>query len=188
MKKSCLLSLVLLGLYTKVFAIQDMYCPANHAYIQIGMSQQDVLSACGNPLRKETSNRPATERVAVTQLFYNMAGSPTAFFGIYNIPVGTASGANIEVDVVNQKVRSIRLNGSGTNAVSVCSGGAFTVGDPVSKVFNACGDPSVRNETFVEQYVPDAAKPEIWSYQFDPYSQKITNLTFVDGKLQSISP
>lgn len=167
------------------FADQSIYCPQNHGYINIGMTADQVIAACGQPLSKQISNRPIMQQVPVQQLLYNNQGSKTAFYGVWSLPVGTNSGAQLEVDIVNNKVSSVRLNGSNTNAFSICGGTSVQVGDPVSKVYGACGNPALVNNTFINQPIETNQKPEIWIYQVDQYQSPI-NLTFVNGKLQSI--
>lgn len=177
----CILSLLTCSLY----ADQGFYCPQNHGYINIGMSQEQVMGACGKPLSTQESNQPVLQRIPVQQLIYNNQGTSTAFYGVWNIPTGSG-GTPMEVAVVNNVVQAIKVNGSDSNASSICSGNSFQIGDSVGKVYGACGSPDVVNNTFVTQQVPTAKKPEIWIYQTDPY-QPPMSLTFVDGKLQSIN-
>lgn len=164
----------------------SFYCPQNRGYINTGMSQQQVAKACGSPASKVTSQRPAVTKVPMLQLFYNQSASPTAFFGVWKLPTGNSSGANVEIDVVNNKVRAIRVNGSSSNALSICNDTPIDIGDPVEKVYNACGNPTVTNKSFVEQPMQGNPKPEIWVYPLDPYQGTSVRLTFVNGRLQSI--
>lgn len=167
-------------------AANSVYCPENRGFINTGMSQQQVINACGAPAKKEQSARPATTKVPMTQLFYNQSGSPSAFYGHWNIPTGTNSGTNVEIDVINDKVSAIRLNGSSSNALSICSNTSIQAGDPIQKVYSACGNPSNTNKTFVNQPMQGNPKPEIWTYTLDPYQNTSMRLTFVNGRLQSI--
>ena len=168
-----------------VFATQSIYCPQNHGYINIGMTADQVTASCGQPLSKQQSNSPVMQKVPVQQLFYNNEASPTAFYGVWTLPVGVSTGAHLEVDVINNKVSAIRINGSNTNAFSICGGADIQAGDPVGKVYGSCGVPSVVNKTFVNHPIPSNQKPEVWIYQPDQYQAPIS-LTFVNGKLQSI--
>ncbi|STX52306.1 Protein of uncharacterised function (DUF2845) [Legionella busanensis] len=192
---------VLIGFLFPLLAFsqqQSVYCPQNHGFINIGMSQTQVMSACGQPLSKQQSNQPFTQKVPVQQLIYNNQGDRTAFYGVWALPIGNTNyggaptfggnsggGAQLQVNIMNNKVSSITMNGSSTNAFSICGGRSVEVGDPVSIVYNACGTPSLVNHTYINQVVPSSTKPEIWVYQADQY-QKPMSLTFVDGKLQSI--
>lgn len=165
-------------------ADDNYYCSQNSAWISVGMDQTQVLAACGTPLSKQTSQLPATQKVPVQQLIYNNMGTSSAFYGVWNIPTGSG-GVQLEVDVSNNKVVAVRINGSGTNAFSVCQGANIAVGDPSFKVYNSCGSPTIVNNTFINQMVPGAPKPEIWMYQASQYQSPVS-LTFVNGKLQSI--
>ena len=199
------LSLSLLPI-TAAFAETSVYCPQKSGYINVGMTQDQVLAACGEPMNRQTSDRPITQKVPVTQLIYPTLnqGSPvypqlnSAFYNQWSLPSGSR-GTSLEIDVINDKVSSIHLNGRGTNAMSICGGsqpqsngqtdltggGTIAVGSNINDVYNACGSPSYVNNTFIYQTVPSAHKPEIWIYQVNQY-QSPYSLTFLDGKLQSI--
>lgn len=169
-----------------VFAdAQQMYCPQKHGYISLGMTPDQVISACGQPLSQQESNEPVTQRIPVQQLIFNSKGASTAFYGVWNMPTGSG-GAQVEINIVDKKVRSIKLNSSGTNAVSICGGNSIQVGDPVEKVYYSCGSPSLTNNTFINVIVPTAEKPKVWIYQPGQYQPPFT-LTFVNGRLQSIN-
>lgn len=178
---SCLLSLTL-----NTFAANTMYCPQHSGYINVGMSIDQVVAACGQPISKQQSNTPVMQKVPVLQLMYNNEGSPTAFYGTWNLPVGNTGGAQLEVDVINNKVSGVKLNGSATNAFSICGSTLIQIGDPVGRVYGACGNPSLVNNTFINQAIQSNERPEIWIYQVDPY-QPSYSLTFANGKLQSIN-
>ncbi|CEK09779.1 DUF2845 domain-containing protein [Legionella hackeliae] len=179
------LGIASLGFSINAFAVQSMYCPQNHGYINIGMSPDQVLNACGQPLSRQESNTPVMQKVPVLQLLYNNKGSQSAFYGVWSLPVGVNSGAQLEIDIIDNKVSAVRLNGSQTNAFSICGGSMVQVGDPVGKVYGSCGNPSLVNNTFINQPIQSNQKPEIWVYQADKF-QTPFRLTFVNGKLQSI--
>ncbi|MDI9817955.1 MULTISPECIES: DUF2845 domain-containing protein [unclassified Legionella] len=174
-----------LGFSFNAFATQSIYCPQNHGYINIGMTPNQVLASCGEPLSKQQSNRPVMQKVPVVQLIYNNMGSQSAFYGVWSLPVGTNSGAQLEVDIINNQVKAVRVNGSDSNAFSICGGRMIQVGDPVGAVYGACGNPSLVNNTFINQPLQSNQRPEVWIYQTDQY-QTPFSLTFVNGKLQSI--
>jgi hypothetical protein len=166
-------------------ATQSFYCPENHGYINVGMTPDQVIAACGQPLSQQQSNEPVMQRVPVRQLMYNNMGSQKAFYGVWAIPTGTSGGAQLQVDIIDNKVRAVNINGSSTNAFSVCGGTSIQVGDPMSKVYGACGSPSVVNNTFINEPLQSNSPPQIWIYQPGQFQSPIT-LTFVNGKLQSI--
>lgn len=168
-----------------LFGDQSLYCPQNHGYINIGMTPDQVIAACGQPLSQQDSDQPVLQRIPVQQLIYNNKGTDTAFYGVWNIQTGNG-GAQLEIDVVNQKVKGIRMNGSGSNAFTICGGTGIEVGDPVGKVYGSCGSPSLVNNTYINQIVPTPQKPKVWIYQPGQYQPSVS-LTFVNGKLQSIN-
>lgn len=186
MKLTQSVGLALVILPFSLFAdTQSFYCPQNHGYINVGMSMDQVISACGQPLSKQDSNQPLTQKVPVMQLIYNNKGASTAFYGVWNLSTGT-SGSQLEINIVDKKVKSIRLNSSDSNAVSICGGNSIQAGDPVEKVYYSCGSPSITNNTYINEVVPTTEKPQVWLYQPGEYQSSVT-LTFVDGKLQSIN-
>ena len=170
---------------------QSMYCPENAGTINTGMTQEQVLKACGQPLSKQQSRGPVTEKVPVQQLIYTALNTGSVYPGLnsmyydqWSSPSGT-SGINLRIDIINGIVTSVSINGSSTNAASVCHGIDIQSGDRVNKVYSACGSPAMVNNTFIMQVVPSNTKPEVWIYQHNQYQSPIS-LTFVNGKLQSI--
>jgi len=184
--------LILLSLsLTSLTAIADpFYCPQNQGYINLGMSEAQVVSACGQPLSKQESNVPVTVKVPVTQLIYTTLNQGSVYPGLnsvydqWSLPSGS-TGVSLEVDIINNKVSGVRINGSNTNAMSVCGGISVAVGADESQVYNACGNPQMINNSFINQPIPSNHKPEVWVYQVDKY-QAPMSLTFVNGQLQSI--
>jgi hypothetical protein len=164
---------------------ESLFCPQNHAYISIGMTPDQVIAACGQPLSQQDSNQPVTQKIPVQQLIYNNMGTSSAFYGVWNVSTGS-SGSRLEISIVDQKVKGIKLNSSDSNAVSICNGNSIEVGDSIEKVYYSCGSPSLTNNTYINEIVPTAQKPQVWIYQFDQYQPSVT-LTFVDGRLKSIN-
>lgn len=168
-----------------LMADQSFYCPQNHGYINLGMTPDQVIAACGQPASQQDSQDPVYQKVPVQQLFYNNQGTGSAFYGTWNLSTGN-DGAQLQVDVLNNKVKAIKVNGSESNAFSICKGANIQVGDPVGKVYGACGSPSITNSTYTNVPIQSAQKPVIWVYQPGQYQPSVT-LTFVNGKLQSIN-
>ncbi len=186
----------ILGIFTSVlmpfgaFAAQSMYCPGNHQYINVGMTQDDVIAACGQPVVKKTGNNPVVERIPVVQLIYTTLNQGAIYQGLtpvytmFSLPSGS-TGVSLSVDVIDNKVQGININGSSANASTLCGGIGLQIGDDVGKVYSACGSPSMVNNTYINKPLPSSAKPEIWIYQVNQY-QPLFSLTFVNGQLQSI--
>lgn len=182
---------VALTLLPLVTIAQSVYCPENQGYISIGMTEDQVIAACGQPLSKQDSNTPATQKIAVKQLIYNTINQGSIYPGLNNIYdqwslTNGPAGVTLEVDIVNNKVNAVRINGSNSNAMSVCQGINVQVGDSENAVYEACGSPGIINNTFINQPVPSRQKPQIWVYQVNQY-QTPMSLTFVNGQLQSIN-
>lgn len=163
----------------------SIYCPQNHGYASVGMSEKEVLVACGQPTKKQKSQAPLMQKIPMMQLIYNNQGTSKAFYGVWSLPVGVSGGASLEVDVINNQVYAVNIGGESSKAFSVCGGAAIVRGDPVSKVYSACGNPSSINNTYVSVPVSNSVFPEIWIYEA-PYQNSI-RLTFLGGKLESIN-
>lgn len=172
---------------------EGFYCPQNHGFINTGMTQAQVINACGQPMSKlDSSNTKIEQKVPVKQLLYThlnqgsvYPGLNPAFYDQWSLPSGS-TGVGLQVDIINNKVSGVKLNGADTNALSVCGGNAIVIGDDELRVYTACGSPSMINNSFILKTIPASEKPEVWIYQQDQYSP-IIRLTFVNGVLQFIN-
>ena len=192
--RKCILMTLSVSLLASMTALAgSLYCPQNSGYISTGMTEAQVLSACGPPLTKQASNAAVTQKVPVKQLLYTSlnTGSPaypgldSAFYNQWSLPSGS-KGLGLEVDIVNDKVSAVSINGNQTNAMSVCGGTSIQVGANINQVYTACGSPTMINNSFINQAIPNNGKPEVWIYQVNQYQSPIS-LTFINGKLQSIN-
>jgi len=188
-KHICMLSLFFIA--TSSLAEQKpFYCPQKHGYARIGMTEAEVLAACGQPSLKEKSKQAAVEQVPVTQLIYTTLNPDPVYRGyklvyrMWSLPIGS-QGSSLEVDIINKKIMAIRFNGESSNASSVCNNRSFAVGDLADMVFTACGNPSHVNRTFINRKIKSKSKPVTWVYNADPY-QPTFRLIFLDGKLRAI--
>lgn len=170
---------------------QQVYCPQHAKYIDLGMTQEEIIAACGQPLSKQTLDTPPMEKVPVKQLIYTALdtgsvypGLNSAFYNQWSLPSGS-SGVELQIDVINNKVAGFSVNGSSTNAMNLCNGISIQEDDPIDKVYSACGSPTMVNESYVNKIIPSKNNPEVWIYQLNQYETPMS-LTFVDGKLKSI--
>lgn len=167
-----------------------MYCPQHHTYIRYGMSMMQVMQACGQPTYKKEHHEPVIKKVPMTKLIYTNLNQGAVYLGFtpvystWSIPSGT-SNIILEVDVVDNEVKGLSLNGTSSNAISVCGGRNVALYSNVSAIYAACGTPSMVNQTFISTVVPQNEQPEIWTYHL-PYREPMT-LTFVGGILQAIN-
>jgi len=171
---------------------QSIYCPQKSGYINTGMTADQVMAACGQPLSKQQPITPVMQKVPAQQLIYTALntgsyypGLNPAYYTQWSLPSGT-SGINLTIQAINGKVSSVSVNGSNTNAMSMCQGVSINSGDDVNKVYSACGTPSMVNNTYINQSLPPNSKSEVWIYQVNQY-QAPFSLTFINGKLQSIN-
>lgn len=189
-----LLLVAVLGLLNSLaYAGNSFYCPQEHGYINVGMTQDQVIRFCGQPDRMQNNGQPVMQQIPVVQWVYSTInqGPPMNFYPglapvyqMFSLPSGSV-GINIQVNLVNNQVASIVVNNSETNATNACSGGSFQVGDNIHDVYKACGNPSMINNTYINRPVSKSQSPQVWIYEFQ-YQPSVT-LTFVNGILQSIN-
>lgn len=186
----CAISLLFFANYCT--ASDSFYCATNHAYINVGMTQDQVIAACGSPTAVKDSSGSVTQQIPMTQLIYTDINKGAVFFypginrvySLFSLPSGS-TGNTIEIDVINSQVSVIKINGVSSNALSMCKQGNIQIGDNVNNVYNACGAPDNINQTYVNRSVPRQQKPQVWMYESKNYQPGFT-LTFVNGILQSI--
>lgn len=190
MKSQCLILFSTLLMPLPALAADSVYCPQKQGYINIGMTAAQVLNACGPPLSKRDTHVQIAEKVPITQLIYTTLNQGavypgiTSYYNMWSLPSGS-NGTSLQVSVMDNKVIAISINGSSTNAMTICGGVSIQKGDDVSNVYNACGNPSLVNNTYINRAVPKDQHPEVWIYQVNQY-QPSFSLTFVNGQLQSI--
>lgn len=180
---------LLLGLSSNAWA-NPFYCTANNQYINVGMSASDVQQACGAPNTIQKSDRPAMQRIPVTQYTFNVSTSTTgSYAGTYTpglqssaFRVNTGPLTNLLVTVKQGVISQISINGNPTNGVSLC-GSAFNVGDPAASATNSCGTPVSTNDSFIEEKTGQTNQVEVWTYSSGDNYQQSFQLTFVNGVL-----
>lgn len=175
------------------FAAGSLYCPQGQGYINVGMTESQVIQRCGPPMTKQDSSQvQIAEKIPVTQLIYTtlnqgaIYGYPglSVYYNMWSLPSGS-NGTSLRFSIVNEKVTAVDINGSNSNAMSICDGAKIQVGDDANKIYSSCGSPSLINETYINQPISKRQNPEVWIYQPNQYQPTI-HLTFINGKLQSI--
>lgn len=174
-----------------LLAAQSIYCPLHQRYVNVGMTVADVVAACGEPVNKLDSDRPNIQRIPVKRLIYIELNKGSVYSGLnstydmWSIPSGS-KGVSLEVDIINNRVTAVNINGGGNNTMDICQNGNVSIGNTEAQVNAACGSPDMVNNTYIDQAIPSKNPPQIWIYQVNQY-QPPFSLTFVDGKLQSIN-
>jgi hypothetical protein len=175
-----------------VLADQAGYCPQNASSISVGMSETQVISACGHPNSRVSSNLQASVKIPVKQLIYDAVnkgalypGMTGAFYDQWSLPSGNTD-MHLVIDIIKDKVSSVKINGAEGKAMTICGGKSIQVGDDVAQVYSLCGSPSLINTSYINSPMPASTKPEVWIYQIDQY-QPLMRLTFINGRLESIN-
>lgn len=190
--KSLLFTATLLMFVNTASAVDSFYCAKNHAYINVGMTQDQVLASCGNPSAIRDSSGSVIQQIPMTQLIYNDINKGAVFFypgldrvySLFSLPSGS-TGNNIEIDLINNQISAIKINGVSSNALSMCKQGNVQIGDNTNAIYNACGAPDNINQTYINRAVPRSQNPQVWMYESQNYQPGFT-LTFINGILQSI--
>lgn len=190
--KNSLFAVALLTFVNLALADDSYYCAKNHAYINVGMTQDQVLASCGSPSSVKDSQGSVVQQIPMTQLIYTDINKGAVFFypgidrvySLFSLPSGS-TGNNITVDIINDQISAIKINGVNSNALSMCKQGSVQIGDSTSAIYNACGAPDNINQTYINRSVPSQQKPQVWVYESQNYQQGFT-LTFINGILQSI--
>jgi outer membrane protein assembly factor BamE (lipoprotein component of BamABCDE complex) len=160
------------------------YCPIQGGYIKVGMTIPQVMAACGKPIDVQKSRTFATRNVAIQQLIYRI-GESTGGRGNVVFPTDTNSG-NLMFTISANKVESISLNGVDTKGTTMCPDTALQVGSSAQDVIDACGQPSIVNNSYKQiSEGSQQIQQEIWTVSTGDYSPKLT-LTFQNGILEKI--
>ena len=167
------------------FADEPMYCPGRSKYINVGMTAAQLTDACGKPTKMQELDREATIKVKVKQLIYNAINSKRAFYGVWSVRSGVDNGAQLEIDVIDNQIVAMKINGENVNSTNLCQNQTINIKDPMYRAINLCGDPSTTNQTYVNMPVSGNSKPQVWTYQASPYQPAMT-FTIVDGKIVSM--
>ena len=173
--------LLSLATYPPAQAASSYFCGKNSQYIKTGMSQAEVIQACGEPQAKQKSSQSGRVKQPVTQMIFKVANQK-AGYGAF--PIATGGSTKLAVSVANNKIVSLSFGGQSTQSVSICGGRNVSVGSPASAL-SACGQPTMTNNTYVDIPTGKTDKVETWVIKPDQYSRGI-RLTFVNGALQSI--
>ena len=194
-----------LSLSFPIFAMDGFYCAQKHTYIRVGMTAEEVLSNCGAPQMHQQGGN-IVRNVPVTRLSYNnMYKGPVYYwdlnkvYHIFSIP-SSSNNSTVTVDIVDNKVRSVNLNGNGVQGTTACqypgstqfggnpsysNGAPISVGDSYEDVLHACGTPDYTDETFTQVPVSKSDRPELWIYKLDQYNPSY-HLTFIQGILKDV--
>ena len=164
----------------------SMYCATKGGFIQLGMSMEQVIQACGEPINKSKILVPNMRKIKVIQLIYRISSMAGRDSYKYEFNPGGSTTFNLMITIVADKVSNISYNNANTNGASVCQNGPIAIGYTLAQVRQSCGDPDGINHSF--QNIPQGNAPvkqETWSFKDGQYGKSFT-LTFKNGILESI--
>lgn len=188
---------------------QQYYCPNSWTPVAIGSSESVVEQLCGSPTNKTESREALSETHPVEQYFYTVSyGSTNAneFFtgrnaianqqqrydrGVDAIlgqssNTGLNTQVNLVVTVIENQVNNIRIDNQDVTSTTLCQDNIqVQVGDPVSTLLQACGDPSLVNRTTQSFQTGEVSDINTWVYDNSPY-QPTSVFKFAGGTLAEV--
>lgn len=170
----------LLSFASPIFAANSYFCAGTSNYAVIGNTMAQVLANCGQPKTVTQNTTPSSQPTQVTQWVYNYQNNSQ----LRKLNTPNYQLAALIVNMVNNKVVSILVNGQNVSSTNFCGANIkLNVGDSNLKVRQICNAPSQ-----IQQVTQDIAQPSIttvnWTYQSE--FQAPVTMTFQDGILQSI--
>ncbi len=188
--KRMLFYITVLSLITSVS--WAMFCNTSqgtNGWVEQGMSQQDVLAACGQPnsavqIDNGKGRLNATQywnyEQQTMQMLPQQVSGPTPY---NSIKVNTA-GNSLVVEINNNKITSLAVNGNFVSTGNCPNGGFVRVGDTADVLASRCG-----NATQVSyQYAKDTSALPLttqWTYQLQG-GQSLT-IQFQQGVVSGIN-
>ncbi|NKB46595.1 MAG: DUF2845 domain-containing protein [Legionellales bacterium] len=169
--------------------METFYCPTGGQYANKGMSEAQVIAACGEPDAKQLLDEPAMQQEKVEEIIYAL---PIENLYEYNRIMNPKRGGGgyipISFTILKNKVVSIEVDDDEVESTSLCQrrGVQVKIGDTRRRVISLCGNPSFTNKTTRSIPLGDGNVPvSIWTYDFGPYQPK-AYMRFIGEKLDSI--
>jgi hypothetical protein len=169
-----------------------MFCNTSqglNGWVEQGMSEQDILAACGQPnsavqIDNNKNRLNATQywnyQQQTMQMLPQQASQPTPY---NSVKVNTA-GNSLVVEITKNKITSLAVNGNFVSTGRCPNGGFVRVGDTADSLASRCGV-----ATQVDyQYTTDTTElPPItqWTYQV-PGGQSLT-IQFQQGVVSGLN-
>ena len=126
-----------LSIITPSFAF---FCPTNFNQIEIGMTLDQVSTACGKP----SSTKDVTIQNDNVPQEWSYFIPQSVGVSAFQQAQGTLK-TSIAFDA-NGKAVNISVNGLGVGASTICGGQQIQLGDTKDSITKACGDPTFKNK------------------------------------------
>lgn len=171
---------LLLSLILGLFGVLPLYsyaflCPTNFNQIYPGYSMTQVKQLCGPPTSQ--SSQPMKQKLPQEWTYYTTLS--VVGLGLTN----TNSSGTVKITMAfdsDEKLIHLTLNGTSLTSTDACQQ-TVQIGDTISKVRDACGQPNYVNKSQDTTNAPPATVTK-WHYNSTPPA----TLIFIDQKLQNI--
>jgi hypothetical protein len=189
-------AILLLGQNMLWAQTESFYCPKGQ-YVNKGMSEEQVVAACGEPVTKELLDEPAMKQEQVEELIYTLPADFLQEFNRILEPPRAGGHVTVVFTIMDGKVSSIEVDDKEFSSTGICGKRKVTdvrtvgvatisIGDSRRKVFTRCDRPSFVNKATRPVPLGDGNVPvSIWTYDFGPYQPKVY-MRFIDEKLDSV--
>lgn len=170
-----------------------MFCntgQGSNGWIEQGMSQDDVIAACGQPsstaqIQKDNNNLDSTQYWSYQAQSLQL--QPQSSFPAptpYNSRKMNTSTNTFVVEINNNIVTSVAVNGNLVSSGNCPEGGSVRVGDSVNQVTASCG---AATQTSYQYQKDTSALPPVtqWTYQL-PGGQSL-NIQFQQGVVSELN-
>lgn len=187
---------------------QQLYCPNSWTIVNLGITEAQAEQLCGSPTNKTESRESVAKTYPVEQYYYTIDyGSRytneafTARGAIanqqqrFNQGVDTVLGQNnsslnvrinLVITVIEDRINNIRADNQDITSTTLCSDGIeLQVGDSVSSLLQACGEPALVNRSTQSFQTGEVSDVTTWVYSGGQYQANST-FKFIDGVLAEV--
>lgn len=163
---------------------------------------------CGTPTNKTESREALSQTYPVEQYYYTVSYGSTYLNELYTgrnalanqqqrydrgvdailgqSNTGLNTQVNLVVTVIEDQVNNIKIDNEDATSTTLCQDNIpVAVGDPVSTLLQACGNPSLINRTTQSFQTGVNSDINTWVYDNGPY-QSTSIFKFADGALAEI--
>ena len=184
MRRYGLLQIVIINalcLSANAYALNSYFCSKTNNYIQVGDTMNQVFAKCGAPLSSKDVQNAPTVPTQVTQWIYNYQNNSFIRTG-----QNTVQNSALIVNMVNNKVISILVNGQNVQTTKFCSANLpISIGDSNLYIRQLCNTPS-QMQVVTQNIQQPQTTQTIWTYQQQQFSPAVT-LTFENNVLTSMN-
>jgi hypothetical protein len=162
----------------------------SNGWIEQGMSQQQVIAACGQPDSTAEIDK-TNNRLDATQ-YWNYQGQSVQLVPQSSWPAPTPYGAAkanntanaLVVEINNNVVSSLAVNGKLVSSGSCPNGGSVRVGDSANRVMSSCG---TATQVSYQYQKNNSASPPITQWTYQLHGGRSLTIQFQQGVVSELN-